>query len=308
MHTSQYRMVYAFLENTAFGDWVCAYWHGNLPQKELLRRYLGEARLGEAAAWGPAGPHVSITDAQTCSDRAAFDRIVKSITALASPPTIKPKRLRIHRGSYLVVDIDSPELEKASMAIRAATSPLICRSQITDEEWQIAEWRARNAGNAEDLQVLRTARRVYETAGSPVLDCGRYFRVGMLVALTRRKISKAADAATASHDLEHFLSSGEPPWYRQRALLHTTLASGLKPGIDAIDKFEKLWPEVERKFDAIKLEHLAIMSEDPDDIAKVRFWDSVTQTFMEEERPNFKVVKQVSFGFSGESCGTPSDR
>jgi len=293
-----YRMVYVFLKENAFSEWVRGLWEGTLPRKDLLRAQL-ETRLGEVGAWGGKYPHVSLSDCQVCSDPLGFERIVRSIVELVERPTIKPEKLRIHRGSYLVVDISSPVLERVSRAIRAAMRPLICRKKITDSEWNSAERRVINSENeAEDLRVLKTARQIYEKAGCPGIDFGQHFRLAMLVALTRRQMNKEPDAATASQNLQHFLATSEPPWYGQPVVLHTTVASGLKPGIDTIERFGQLWDEIKRRFGEIEIDHLSIMGQDPDEMVKVRFWDSVTQNFIEEERPRFKVIREVNFGSS----------
>jgi hypothetical protein len=301
-----YRMVYAFLEENPFSVWVRQLWDGTLPRKDILRLQL-ESRLGEVAVWGGQYPHVSISDCQACSDPRSFERIVSPVVEMVECPTIRPTKLRVHRGSHLVVDISSPVLEYASRVIRASTSPLVSRSEISDEEWQLVECRVSKTQDQKDLEIIKIARKIYEKSGCPPLDSGRYFRLGMLVSLTKRKINKIPDAATASENLQHFLvSGGEPPWYGQETSLHATIASGLNPRIDTIEKFSQLWDEIKHRFEEIELDNLCIMGQDPDRIVKARFWDSISQNFIEEERQGFKVIKKVKFASSNKAEVTDS--
>jgi len=114
-----------------------------------------------------------------------------------------------------------------------------------------------------------------------------------------RKLNEAPDLATLARTkkaLEHFLKFGEPPWYRKPSSLHTTIASGLEPERHRLELFEqKLWPEVRHMLCGFKPKCLAIMGEDAEHMVSVRFWDSLTQRFVEEKRPGFKVIERVNF-------------
>jgi hypothetical protein len=232
-----------------------------------------------------------------------FRQITQRICTLSPPPTLKPQRLRIY-GTALVVECESPELAGIRSALIAATSHLIERSSLADEEWQRAAWWAGMVADDPQacLDQLGEARRLYAQAGSFPLLSSRHFRQGFLVGLLK-KVNRATgdqkDKAMAAFD--YFLTQGQPPWYASSKMFHTTIASGLQIADDEdrkrqLQEFtEFLWGSVASKLGAYQFNSLAIMGEDPTDEVELHFYDHVTDTFVNEKRPRFRVIHELKF-------------
>ena len=291
----EYRMVYAFLTSNPFSRWLTSLWQDTLPESDPLRAKT-EGRLGEVTGWGGHDPHVSITDCQVYSHPDKFLAAVTGITNPAESVIIKPSRLRIHRGTHLVVDLECPGLVRVSKAIRRATQDLIHRTVIRDVEWNSAKARAARAADPKALEGVKRARRIYEEAGCPPLDVGHYFRLGMLVSLTQQLMTDGGNRAQVKANLNYFLTTAQPPWYSRPPVLHVTIASGLMPGIDNMDRYNCLWREFKSRFgQGIMVNELSIMGPDPKNSIALRSWDPVTQSFVDRRRHGFKVLSNAVF-------------
>jgi hypothetical protein len=103
-----------------------------------------------------------------------------------------------------------------------------------------------------------------------------------------------------ANSLQYFLSNGEPPWYASSGGLHTTIASGLRGDCEErLNDLEKLLqPAIESKLGSYKPRYLAIMGEDTNNVVTVHFFDWLTETYVEEKRPGFKVIDRANFALS----------
>jgi hypothetical protein len=61
------------------------------------------------------------------------------------------------------------------------------------------------------------------------------------------------------------------------------------------DLGEQLWPAIKSNLGAYQPDYLAIMGEDPGNTVAVHFFDWLTETYVEEERPGFKIVDRAVF-------------
>ncbi len=301
-----FRTVYVAAEETDYGQWIRRFWEEASPEDDPLRQLLEPEDLrGEVMAWGDY-PHWTVLDAMTTFAADEFTEIVKSVCRLALSPTIRPEGLRIYGSSALVVKCVERGLDRIRAALVVASRHLIARSQLTDEEFQRAEWWIRRINNdvSGHLGSLRAARRQYLENGCPPLPNSRHFRLGFLVRLIK-EIERANDGAVREakrRHLRYFFSHGEPHWYAGSSSLHTTIASGLNVTDEAnrqrqLDRFTNLlWPTVERELRSYQPRYLVIMGEDPENTKPVHFFDWLTETFVEEERPGFKEIGRAEFG------------
>ena len=304
-----FRSVYVMAKEAAFGRWVRRFWRGRSPRSDPLWHLLHPRdSRGEVTAWGDS-PHWTVTDALTVVDPEAFGRIVKGVCRLCPRPTLEPKGLRLLPGgpvlgTSLVVSCRAPALEPIRRVVLDATSHLVARQPLADEEFQRAEWWVRQVGKAvkANLAALWDAREQYLAAGAPPLPSSRHFRLGFLVRLCKalRNAATADERKSCERRVGYFLSRGEPPWYASTGSLHVTLASGLSVRCTAkqrvLDRFSKLlWPSVLEKLTAYQPEGLAIMGEYPEHAVKVHFHDFLTETLVPETRPGFKVLEWAPF-------------
>lgn len=138
-----------------------------MSDQDPLRQLLNADELGEVKGWG-AGPHITICDALTSSNPERFDEVIRVCCGALQAPKIEPRDLKIFKGIALVVRIQSPALEEIKVKVQEATHPYIVRYPIADEEWQRAAWwiREKDGEVAKNLEVLKTAREIYESAGT----------------------------------------------------------------------------------------------------------------------------------------------
>jgi hypothetical protein len=298
----EYRAVYAMVEDTPFDGWVRGLWQGDLPVDDPLRCLLGPDDLrGEVAAWG--GVHVTDLDALEITDVDAFAEIVKCICSVCPPPSLTPWDLAIF-GRALVVTCEAPELKRVNAALMKATSHLIARAPLTDEERQRAEWWIGHVGVQVDanLQALHAACQKYLEAGSPPLPTSRHFRLGYLMRLWKELQRAApADRESCAAGLDYFLTHGEPAHYAVAGSPHITLASGLEVQDEAdkqaqLAEFrQSLWQAALARLKPYRPRQLAIMGEHPTERIDVRFFDWLTETFVDENRPAFTVIDTARF-------------
>lgn len=301
-----FRAAYVVDEETEFGQRLRRFWDGTSGRDDPFRQLLEPEDLrGEVTAWGDA-PHWTVLDAMTTCAPDEFADVIKSVCRLALPPTIRPKRLQIYGSSALVVECVEQGLSHLRAALVATTRHLIARSQLADEEFQRAEWWFRRIGKdaADQPNLVERARGHYVEAGSPPLPNSRHFRLGFLARLVKEmELAKdVAERELKSKHLQHFLAHGEPHWYVGSGSLHITVCSGLKV-TDAVNRqrqLEKftslLWPTIEQGFRSYEPRYSAIMGEDPEATRPVHFFDWLTGTFVEEERPGFKELDCAAFG------------
>ncbi len=298
----EYRAVYVMVEGTPFDAWVQGLWHGALPADDPLRCLLEPGdRRGEVAAWG--GVHVTDLDALEITDVDAFAEIVKCICSVCTPPSLTPWDLDIF-GRALVVTCEAPELKRVNAALMKATSHLIARASLTDEERQRAKWWIGQVGVQVDanLQALHAAWERYAEVGSPPLPTSRHFRLGYLMRLWK-ELQRATpqDRESRAAGMDHFLTHGEPAHYGFAGSPHITLASGL--GVqDEADKQaqlaeyrQSLWQAVLARLKPYRPGQLAVMGEHPTERIDVRFFDWLTETFVDENRPAFTVIDTARF-------------
>lgn len=303
-----YRAVFVVAEDTAYGRWIRRLWRGVVSRGDPLRRLLRPRDLrGEVAAWGRS-PHWTVLDALTVTDPEAFASQVKAVCRLCAPPTICPLRLGFWGSTALVVECLSDALQRIYGSLVTTTRHLIARVPLADEEFQKAEWWIVKTGGdvKANLQALFGARKEYLKAGAPPLPASRHFRVGFLVRLWKEWNRASRDRRDLkAKQLRYFLSYGEPHWYGFDGHLHTTIVSGIRAG-DPRDRSRQLsrfgdaiWPAVREKLGPYQPGYLAIMGEDPGNQVGVHFFDWLTESYVKETRPVFRVVDRAQF-FSGD--------
>jgi hypothetical protein len=298
-----YRPVFVVAASTNYGAWIRQFWRAKSGQHDPLRLLLKpNDRRGEVEGWG-IWPHWTVLDALTVSDPGAFAGIVKAVCRLCPPPILRPDRLAIYGATSLVVQCSSPPLTRIAHALMTATRHLIARAPLADEEFQKAEWWIRIIGKEvkANCRALFEARKEYLRAGAPPIPRSRHFRLGFLVRLWKDWKRAKKDPDRRHRHWQYFLAYGEPYWYAGAGSLHTTIASGLKvkghPHRERIlRRFTRtVWPLVEDRLKAYRPQYLAIMGEAPRHDVTVRFFDWLTETFVKDERPGFKVVDRARF-------------
>jgi len=301
---SSYAAIYAILDDGEYSRWIEDYWFRAVRSGDPLFRLRDPVDLrGEVAAWGPH-PHFTGLDALLISSPAAFREIAEGICSQCEPPALHPECLAV-LGNALAVKCASPALAEIRRALIEATSHLIERTALADEEWQRGEWWidrvSENPGPRREL--LSQARQLYTEAGCPPLPTSRHFRLGFLLHLVKRAGESSHGSNASPAGLQYFLQHGQPPWYGSGAdfAFHTTIASGLRIA-DRSDRArqlkelnELLWPSVETKLGSHKLDSLSIMAEDPGSLIEVSFFDHLTDTYVKEQRPSFTVQHKVRF-------------
>jgi hypothetical protein len=323
-----YRAVYVVPANTSYGRWIRRFWQGDLPKGDPLYPLLHPDQRGEVHAWG-AWPHWTCLDALTVEDPDAFDAVVKTVCGLYTRAAIRPTELAIYGDrTALAVASSCPPLKRMIRHLVDATRHLVARSPITDEEWQRAAWwieaqgrrpgeappssggRSRAAGRRHASAVrgveanrtaLLEARKAYLERGAPPLPRCRHFRLGFLIRLWKelKRAGRRASARRRGRHLDYFLTYGEPPWYEHGAGLHTTIASGLHiPSEEAktarLREYNRaIWPKVQAALKDYRPRFLAIMGEHVTRPVTVRFYDWLTEQFIEESRPRFRVVDRA---------------
>jgi hypothetical protein len=291
-------MIYALLEC----KWLSEFWRGLSTKADPLWSLLSPIdQRGEVYAWGPIQyQHWTLTDALEYDGVSKLIALVSDIVADQTPPKILPKSLDIHRDTQLVSVWDSLELDQLKLILQDVTGSLICKTEISDEEFQRARWWVEHMSNEEDLKtnlvIFEEAHSLYQSAGEPPLPTSRHFRLNMLVGLLRNLTSKGSDETHSRLMLNNFLQKGVPPWYGEKSTLHMTIASGLLPNSN-IEIYQKnIWPKILDMYsDGIQLNDLAIMVEEKEKPVKVKFFDSLTQRFISETRSNFKIKQRVYF-------------
>jgi len=283
-------------EGDDYGKWIQSYWKGELSRGDPLQPILNPDMRGEVTAWGDL-PHWTVTDALTTSDQKSFVRAVHDFTKELPQPTLKPKNLKIYGKTALVVECESDELGEMRVNLTQQTHDLITRSPLADEEWQRARWWIlRGCNNIEkNLDRLFEAKNYYEESSSPPLPSSRHFRLGFLMRLYKTYYSsEKKDKQKSKAKLDEFLKFGEPPWYRiQMPSFHTTIASGLD-GTQNIN-CNTIWQKVQKKLPKYKPKYLAIMGEDQNTMFDLYFYDWLTETYVKETRPGFKIIAKANF-------------
>lgn len=307
---SVFRAVYVVFENTHLGKWILRLWEASsgvdIPDDDPLQQFIEPGDLrGEVQAWGRRDPHITVTDAMTTCEPDEFDLKIKNICASFPQPVIEPTALSIF-AKALVIRCSSPDLLAVRREIIEATRPLVHRTPVCDEEWQRCYWWIRQIhgiGKTADahLREVDYARNVYIESGSPSLPGSRHFRVGFLLRMTKTARRLKNSEVASQQNLEHFLKKGEPHWYAGAGAPHVTIVSGLKFTEEAgkdrqlLHYQQTVWPHVQKTFTSYRPRALAIMGEDPDNPVEVSFFDWLTETFVRERRPGFKVLERIPF-------------
>jgi hypothetical protein len=298
-----YAALYVVAACTAYGRWIRRFWRKASPKGDPLYQLLHPDQRGECEAWG-TWPHWTVLDALTVVDPTAFARIVKAMCRLCPAPTLVPEKMNIFAGTSLVVQCSCEPLGRLLGALAAATRHLIERAPLTDEEFQRAEWWIRRVGRdvQRNCKALHLLWKDYVAAGAPPLPASRHFRLSFLMRLwnDRAQANTADRAQRAQRHWDYFLAYGEPYWYANPAL-HTTIASGLiiPSGTTVARRLEvfrqTIWPVVQQKLRCYQPRYLAIMGENPRREIDVTFQDRLTQVYVPERRPGFRVVDKAHF-------------
>jgi len=292
--------VYYMIEIESFLDLVTPFWDGTLYANHVLwPLYHPVRQCGEVTAWG--GAHVTLVDDGITGD---LSQLTESVGAVAS--SLPPMMLEINTekpldifGTALVVRLVSAKLAELRARLIKDTCHLFCKAPITDATFQFADWwiRSRLCNVTANLRYLEHAWQIYQNANAPLLPQTRHFALGHLVKLVKEaERAKGTDRETdKAAALEYFLEYGQPSHYRKLASgIHTTIASGLLPTTDRASLIETLETPIRTAFEPIKVNRIAIMTEDWDSApVAVQFWDWLTETFVEETRRALKVHEFV---------------
>lgn len=299
------RAVYIVAEDGEYAERMRRFWAGMCPTNDPLYELMYPRDLrGEVTAWGE-NPHWTILDAMTIFDPDGFDAIIRDTCRKTSNLTIEPRELDMW-GNGLMMKCDSPSSESLRDKLAASTRSYIARSPISDEEFQRGEWWIRQiCGNqSHNIDLLRELRAFYRNAGLPAVPSSRHFRLGFLMyiykSIRNAEASKDSELVSITKAaMDSFLKYGEPQWYHKAYKSHTTIVSGLHVNSDErsvmLERFRKLiQPEAIRQLGEIyRPSYLAIMGEDPGKMMNVHFYDWLTETFVEETRPNLTVLERV---------------
>ena len=295
--SSPFRAAYAVPDGVPLFGRLKALYEGRVADGDPLACLLKpKDQRGEVQGWG--GPHITLLDAMTVQRLAEFTRIVQDVCREFDAPVLTAKKLTVWNRKVLVLRCESAPLDQLRAALIAATQGCVHRVSLTDEEIQKAKWviEQRSKQPQYDLQSLDRALGAYLRAGAPPLPSSRHFRLGFMVKLWK-SVEQAEGKSRAGHErgLEHFFEHGVPPWYAGPSALHLTIASGLAPDSDVEQLVHDLEPSILADFPECPLSRIAIMSEDAQRFVKVAFFDWLTETAVEEVRPDFIEIGRAEF-------------
>jgi hypothetical protein len=320
-----YRGVYLMAEHDparpfALAQRLSALYAGTIPPTDALHSFLWPRdQRGEVIAW--AGPHFTLLDAYAVSDGAEYDRRVREVLTRVQALRLVATGLAVF-GPALVIRYRCEASDGLRGGLRDATADLVARHPLTDDQIQKAYWWIESQGPetnrcAAHLAALDRALLRYRQAKSPPLQASRHFGIQYLLrcskALDRANRALAAAQANgaagtvqecedkvlkARNNLDYYFLKGIPAWYAGGGSLHLTVASGLPEtglGGAAAPDLRELEPDLLRDSREYVPVRVAIVGEDFDSPpVQVKYFDWLTETYVEETRPGFRVLEDVA--------------